>query len=129
MLSLNLNDVPGCHGATGAPVSLPATAHQDELRASVLSSSCHSSEMGCSTELAKLYTDWSRGPRGPGGRGPGRVHTTLSVAWRGTARPREQGTYAMTITLKSSQFHGSRRKVNACRQNPRARILTRDSKV
>lgn len=42
---------------------------------------------------------------------------------------RSCGTYAMTITLKSSQFHGSRRKVNACRQKPRARILTRDSKV
>lgn len=54
---------------------------------------------------------------------------SLTLAWCGTGRRREQGTYAMTITLKSSQFHGSRRKVNACRQKPRARILTRDSKV
>ncbi len=35
----------------------------------------------------------------------------------------------MRITLKSSQFHGSRRKVNFPTQKPRARIFMRDSKV
>lgn len=38
-------------------------------------------------------------------------------------------TYAMTMTLKSSQFQGSLRKVNFPMQNPRAKILTRDSNV
>ena len=38
-------------------------------------------------------------------------------------------TYAMTITQKSNQFHGSLRKVNRPTQKPLARILMRDSKV
>lgn len=38
-------------------------------------------------------------------------------------------TYAKTMTMKSSQFHGSRRKVNSPTQNPLARIFTSDSKV
>lgn len=33
------------------------------------------------------------------------------------------------MTTKSSQFHGSRRKVNSPTQKPLARILTSDSKV
>lgn len=38
-------------------------------------------------------------------------------------------TYAITMTQKSSQFQGSLRNVNFPMQNPRAKILTRDSKV
>lgn len=38
-------------------------------------------------------------------------------------------TYAMTMTQKSSQFHGSLRKVNLPTQKPRARILISDSNV
>lgn len=39
------------------------------------------------------------------------------------------GTYAMEITLKSSQFHGSLKKVNGPTQNPLANIFIMDSKV
>lgn len=38
-------------------------------------------------------------------------------------------TYAMTMTVKSSQFHGSLKKVNGNRQNPLANIFIADSKV
>lgn len=38
-------------------------------------------------------------------------------------------THAMTMTLKSSQFQGSRRKVKGPTQNPLASILMSDSKV
>lgn len=38
-------------------------------------------------------------------------------------------TYAKTMTTKSSQFQGSRRKVNSPTQKPLARIFTSDSKV
>lgn len=38
-------------------------------------------------------------------------------------------TYAMTMTLKSSQFQGSLKKVNGTTQNPRANIFMADSKV
>lgn len=41
----------------------------------------------------------------------------------------ECSTYAKTMTIKSSQFHGSRRKVNSPTQKPLARIFIRDSKV
>lgn len=42
---------------------------------------------------------------------------------------KRRATYAITITLKSSQFHGSRRKVNSVMQNPLANIFINDSKV
>lgn len=38
-------------------------------------------------------------------------------------------THAMTMTLKSSQFHGSLRKVKGPTQKPLARIFMRDSNV
>lgn len=38
-------------------------------------------------------------------------------------------TYAMTMTVKSSQFHGSLKKVNGSIQNPLANIFIPDSKV
>lgn len=38
-------------------------------------------------------------------------------------------TYAIEMTMKSNQFHGSLRNVNPSIQNPRAVILTRDSNV
>lgn len=37
--------------------------------------------------------------------------------------------YTMTMTLKSSQFHGSLKKVNGTMQNPLAKIFIADSKV
>lgn len=40
-----------------------------------------------------------------------------------------ESTYAKTMTIKSSQFQGSRRKVNSPTQKPLARILMSDSKV
>lgn len=41
----------------------------------------------------------------------------------------ESDTYAIEMTMKSSQFHGSLRNVNPSIQNPRATIFTRDSNV
>lgn len=38
-------------------------------------------------------------------------------------------THAMTMTVKSSQFHGSLKKVNGTIQNPLANIFIIDSKV
>lgn len=38
-------------------------------------------------------------------------------------------THAMTMTLKSSQFQGSLKKVNGTTQNPLANIFIADSKV
>lgn len=38
-------------------------------------------------------------------------------------------TYANVMTVKSSQFHGSRRNVKSSKQKPLARILISDSKV
>lgn len=38
-------------------------------------------------------------------------------------------TYAMMMTVKSSQFHGSLKKVNGTIQNPLANIFIADSKV
>lgn len=38
-------------------------------------------------------------------------------------------THAMTMTVKSSQFHGSLKKVNGIIQNPLANIFIPDSKV
>lgn len=38
-------------------------------------------------------------------------------------------THAMEMTMKSSQFHGSRRNVKSSMQKPLDRILMRDSKV
>ena len=38
-------------------------------------------------------------------------------------------TYAMEMTMKSSQFQGSRRNVKLSIAKPRATILVRDSKV
>ena len=46
-----------------------------------------------------------------------------------TGRASEPSTHAMVITLKSSQFQGSLRKVNSPTQKPRAKIFTRDSNV
>lgn len=40
-----------------------------------------------------------------------------------------RNTYAIEMTMKSSQFHGSLRNVKLSVQNPRAVILTSDSKV
>lgn len=39
------------------------------------------------------------------------------------------GTYANVMTVKSSQFHGSRRKVKSSKQKPLAIIFISDSKV
>lgn len=39
------------------------------------------------------------------------------------------GTYAIMMTLKSSQFHASRRKVKPSMQKPLAIIFTSDSNV
>lgn len=39
------------------------------------------------------------------------------------------GTYAMEMTIKSSQFQASLRKVKSSMTKPRARILVRDSNV
>lgn len=94
----------------------------------MLTSSRHGRQVGCDT-APRRATAWTAGGR-PGGLGA-RSGTCPSV-WPGVAphsADGERGTHAMIITLKSSQFHGSRRKVKACRQKPRARILTRDSKV
>ena len=38
-------------------------------------------------------------------------------------------TYAITMTLKSSQFHGSLKKVKGTTQNPLANIFIADSNV
>lgn len=48
----------------------------------------------------------------------------MSLAFQKT-----ESTYAKTMTIKSSQFQGSRRKVNSPTQKPLARIFTSDSKV
>lgn len=41
----------------------------------------------------------------------------------------KKGTYANVMTVKSSQFHGSRRKVKSSKQKPLAIIFISDSKV
>jgi len=38
-------------------------------------------------------------------------------------------THAMTMTMKSNQFHGSLKNVNGTMQNPLANIFIADSKV
>jgi len=43
--------------------------------------------------------------------------------------PPSHQTHAMEMTMKSSQFHGSRRNVKLSMQKPLDSILTRDSKV
>lgn len=55
--------------------------------------------------------------------------TVLSVILTSLPFQKTECTYAKTMTTKSSQFHGSRRKVNSPTQKPLARILTSDSKV
>lgn len=44
-------------------------------------------------------------------------------------KKKNESTYAKTMTIKSSQFQGSRRKVNSPTQKPLARIFMSDSKV
>ena len=47
----------------------------------------------------------------------------------GQKKKKIESTYAKTMTTKSSQFQGSRRKVNSPTQKPLARIFMSDSKV
>lgn len=56
-------------------------------------------------------------------------NTVLSAILLSLPFQETECTYAKTMTTKSSQFHGSRRKVNSPTQKPLARILTSDSKV
>lgn len=56
-------------------------------------------------------------------------NTVLSEIFMNQAFQKTENTYAKTMTTKSSQFHGSRRKVNSPIQKPLARIFTSDSKV
>lgn len=56
-------------------------------------------------------------------------NTVLSMILMSFPFQKTKCTYAKTMTTKSSQFHGSRRKVNSPTQKPLARILTSDSKV
>lgn len=47
----------------------------------------------------------------------------------GVKSPGNVVTYAMTMTVKSSQFHGSLKKENGTKQNPLANIFITDSNV
>ena len=56
---------------------------------------------------------------------PGPLPSLASASRRPPGAP----AHAIMMTLKSSQFQGSRRNVKSSMQKPRARILMRDSKV
>lgn len=57
------------------------------------------------------------------------LHSLCATSCLAQFNSARQDTYAMRMTLKSSQFHGSRRKVNFPTQKPLARIFMRDSNV